>query len=88
MPTALRVLQQLRDQGVRVQMHAGTADGLGSFKSQFKKADGSGAAYALVFGADELARGEVLVKPLRQADTPQVARPVADVGAWAATLQS
>ena len=88
MPIALRVLQQLRDQGVRVQMHGSTAEGLGSFKSQFKKADGSGATYALVFGADELARGEVLVKPLRQADTPQVARPLSDVAAWAATLQS
>ena len=88
MPIALRVLQQLRDQGVRVQMHGSTAEGLGSFKSQFKKADGSGATYALVFGADELARGEVLVKPLRQADTLQVARPLSDVAAWAATLQS
>ena len=69
-------------------MHGSTAEGLGSFKSQFKKADGSGATYALVFGADELARGEVLVKPLRQADTPQVARPLSDVATWAATLQS
>ena len=36
-------------------------------KSQFKKADASGARYALVFGADELARGEVAVKALRDA---------------------
>jgi dTDP-4-dehydrorhamnose reductase len=62
---ALRTLQQLRDAGLRAQMHAATADGLGSFKSQFKKADASGAAHALVFGADELARGEVTVKSLR-----------------------
>ena len=36
-------------------------------KSQFKKADASGARYALIFGDDELARGEVAVKPLRDA---------------------
>jgi histidyl-tRNA synthetase len=39
-------------------------------KSQFKKADASGARYALVFGADELAPGEVAVKPLRDARRP------------------
>ena len=88
MPVALRTLQQLRAAGVRVQMHGATADGLGSFKSQFRKADASGAAHALVFGADELARGEVAIKPLRDGGGAQVARPLADVAAWAATLQS
>lgn len=88
MPVALRVLQQLRDAGLRVQMHAATADGLGSFKSQFKKADASGATHALIFGADELARGEVTVKALRDGSGAQTARPLADPAAWAATLQS
>ncbi len=95
MPIALRTLGALREAGVRVQMHAATAEGLGSFKSQFRKADASGAAFALIFGADELARGEVAVKPLRSAadSTPdsgeaQVARPLADPAAWAPTLQS
>jgi histidyl-tRNA synthetase len=88
MPVALRTLQQLRDAGVRVQMHAATADGLGSFKSQFKKADASGATYALIFGADELARGEVTVKALRDGSGAQTARPLAELPAWAATLQS
>ena len=36
-------------------------------KSQFKRADASGARYALIFGADELARGEVALKALRDA---------------------
>ena len=54
-------------------MHAGGADGIGSMKSQFKKADASGARYAIVFGADELARGEVTLKDLRDPSTPQVA---------------
>ncbi|KWT64400.1 MULTISPECIES: histidine--tRNA ligase [unclassified Variovorax] len=88
MPVALRTLQQLREAGVRVQMHAATADGLGSFKSQFKKADSSGAAYALIFGADELARGELTVKALRDGTGAQTPRPLADPAAWAATLQS
>jgi histidyl-tRNA synthetase len=88
MPVALRTLQQLREAGVRVQMHAATTDGMGSFKSQFKKADSSGATYALIFGADELARGELTVKALRDGTGAQVARPLADPAAWAATLQS
>ncbi|MGO4396293.1 histidine--tRNA ligase [Variovorax sp. M-6] len=88
MPVALRTLQQLRDAGVRAQMHAATVDGLGSFKSQFKKADASGAAHALVFGADELARGEVTVKALRDGGGAQTTRPLAELATWAATLQS
>lgn len=88
MPLVLRTLQALREAGVSVQMHAATADGLSSFKSQMKKADGSGAPYALIFGADELARGEVTVKALRDGSGVQTARSLSDVAAWAATLQS
>ncbi|WGT65444.1 histidine--tRNA ligase [Variovorax paradoxus] len=88
MPVVLRTLQQLRDAGVRVQMHAATVDGMGSFKSQFKKADASGATYALIFGADELARGEVTLKSLRDGSGAQSARSLAEVATWAATLQS
>ena len=88
MPVVLRTLQQLREAGVRVQMHGATAEGLASFKSQMKKADGSGATYALIFGADELARGEVTLKALRDASVAQSTRPLADVGVWATTLQS
>jgi histidyl-tRNA synthetase len=66
LPVALKVLQQLRTSGVRVQMHSGLSlDGMGSMKSQFKKADGSGARFALIFGAAELEQGCVAVKPLR-----------------------
>jgi histidyl-tRNA synthetase len=58
-------LQALRTQGLAVQMHA-TADGAaGGMKSQFKKADASGARFALIFGPDELAAGLVACKPLR-----------------------
>jgi histidyl-tRNA synthetase len=81
LPQAMLVLEALREAGVSVQMHAGG----GSFKSQFKKADASGARFALIFGADELARGEVSLKPLREGGE-QVSRPLADVAAWAADL--
>lgn len=86
-PVVLSTLGALREAGVRVQMHAAGPDGQGSFKSQFKKADASGAAFALIFGEDEIARGEVTVKSLRDGSGAQVARPLADVAAWAATLQ-
>jgi histidyl-tRNA synthetase len=92
LPRVLGVLDALRSQGVSVLMHPSGSDGMGSMKSQFKKADASGAQFALVFGADELAAGQVLVKPLRggkdAASSAQVARPLNDVAAWAATLQS
>jgi histidyl-tRNA synthetase len=47
--------------GIRLQTNAGS----GSFKAQFKRADRSGARYALVLGEDELARGQIAVKDLR-----------------------
>ena len=63
MPT----LEALRAAGVSVVMHAGG----GSMKAQFKRADTSGATFALIFGADEIARGEVAIKPLRSGDSAQ-----------------
>ena len=89
LPVVMATLQRLRAQGVSVQMHSPTTagEGMGSMKSQFKKADASGAHYALVFGADELARGAVTVKPLRDSGE-QAERPLAALAEWAATLQS
>lgn len=84
------VLQRLRGRGVSVQMHAPTAagEGMGSMKSQFKKADASGSRYALIFGADEMARGMVTVKALRDSNFPQVEQPLSRVEDWALSLQS
>jgi histidyl-tRNA synthetase len=65
MGQVMPVLRALRAHGVRVQMHAANVDGMGSMKSQFKKADGSGARHALIFGLDELQQGQVSIKPLR-----------------------
>jgi len=89
LPQVMVQLQRLRALGVSVQMHAPTAggEGMGSMKSQFKKADASGARFALVFGPDEMARGAVTVKPLREA-LEQTERLLAELPAWAATLQS
>ncbi|MEK8034297.1 histidine--tRNA ligase [Ideonella sp. DXS29W] len=82
LPKAMRAIEALRAEGVSVQMHAGG----GNFKAQFKKADTSGARYALVFGGDELARGTVSVKALRDASVAQVERPLDAVPEWASTL--
>lgn len=93
LPAALVALQSLRAAGVSVQMHASTsADGMGSMKSQFKKADGSGARFALIFGSDELAQGCVAVKPLRagksDATPAQTLQRLDDAATWADMLQS
>jgi len=58
---APRVAEGLRDQGIDVLYHCGG----GSFKSQMKKADASGATFAVIIGDDEANAGEVTLKPLR-----------------------
>lgn len=90
LPVAMALLQKLRALGVSVQMHSptGAGEGMGSMKSQFKKADASGARYALVFGTDELARGMVQVKSLRDGSGQQAEHALANVAEWAAHLQS
>ncbi|UCV20534.1 histidine--tRNA ligase [Ferribacterium limneticum] len=64
---AFRVAEGLRDQGIDVLQHCGG----GSFKSQMKKADGSGAAFAVIIGDDEASTGEAQLKSLRQPGTEQ-----------------
>ena len=88
LPAAMVCLQMLRALGVTVQMHAGSAAGLASMKSQFKRADSSGARFALVFGADELAKGLVTVKALREGGGPQVTQLLSNPAHWAKSLQS
>ncbi|GLS04752.1 histidine--tRNA ligase [Chitiniphilus shinanonensis] len=57
---ALGLAEQLRDAGLAVAVHAGG----GSFKSQFKKADASGARFAVVIGDDEARNGTANLKTL------------------------
>ena len=57
------VAEQLRDAGLNVVLHCGG----GGFKAQMKKADASGARFAVIIGDNEAAAGQLTVKALRQA---------------------
>ncbi|MNC84679.1 Histidine--tRNA ligase [compost metagenome] len=59
---AFLAAEQLREGGITVTLDVGGA----SFKSQMKKADASGARFAVIIGDDEAAAGMVSVKPLRE----------------------
>ena len=65
----LRFAEAIRNSvpGLKLQMNCGG----GSFKSQFKKADKSGAEYAIILGDDEVSRGEVSIKSLRNGQEQQ-----------------
>ena len=58
---ALNLAERLRDAGCIVLMHLGS----GSFKSQMKKADASGARFAIIIGDEEALSGDLSLKPLR-----------------------
>jgi len=88
LPQAAACLQDLRGAGVSVLMHVSGESGMASMKSQFKKADASGARYALVFGADELALGCVTVKALRDPAQPQRTLALDQWADWGKSLQS
>jgi histidyl-tRNA synthetase len=76
---ALVLAEQLRDAfpGRGIVVHCGSA----KFKTQFRRADESGARLALIVGEDELARGVIALKPLRGAETTQTEHPVAELSA-------
>ena len=78
---AAGVGEQLRDVGLKVIVHAGSA----SFKAQFKRADTSGARIAVILGADEVRDGVASIKPLRAA-TPSRTDSADVDGATADTL--
>jgi histidyl-tRNA synthetase len=64
----LVLAEQLRDAGLRVELHCGS----GSLKSQLKRADRSGARYALLLGESELATAQVSLKNLRAEESQQL----------------
>jgi histidyl-tRNA synthetase len=82
LPQVMPVLEALRAAGVAVVMNAGG----GSMKAQFKRADASGARMALIFGTDEMLRGEVAIKHLRDPAFAQTTRALAEPQAWAHEL--
>jgi histidyl-tRNA synthetase len=77
--TALALAESLRDAmpGRGIVVHCGSA----KFKTQFRRADESGARLALIVGDDELARGVVALKPLRGAESTQTEHPIAELTA-------
>ncbi len=80
---ALAAVEALRSSrpDLRIIQHTGG----GSFKSQIKKADKSGARLALIVGEDEAAQGVVTLKPLRDQGEQQQ-RPLGELEAAVTTL--
>lgn len=64
---ASTVAERLRDAGLDVVLHCGG----GSFKAQMKRADASGARFAVIIGDNEALADTVTVKPLRQSGVQQ-----------------
>jgi histidyl-tRNA synthetase len=67
----LALAERLRDRlpALRLRMNCGG----GGFKAQFRRADHSGARFALILGEDEVRAGAVAIKPLRDLDGQQLA---------------
>ena len=80
---ARRVAETLRDHGASIVLNAGG----GSFKSQMKKADASGARLAVIVGDDEASANSVAIKPLREGGD-QVVVPLQDLVARFAALKT
>ena len=78
-PAAMQISASLREQvpGIRLQMHMGG----GNFKKQMKKANESGAQFALILGEDEVANGQAGIKPLRD-QTEQVSITQSELANW------
>ena len=83
---ATRCVESLRKHGLKVQLNASTDGMPASMKSQLKKADSSGAQFALIFGQDEMANASVTLKALRDGQGTQTTHALADVSQWAPTL--
>lgn len=60
---AFKFAEKLRDSGIHVILHCGGT----SFKSQMKRADASGARFAVIIGDDEAQSQQASLKPLREA---------------------
>ncbi|MES2887408.1 MAG: histidine--tRNA ligase [Pseudomonadota bacterium] len=86
LPAAMTTLDALRAAGVSVVMNAMGAAGPVRIRTQFERANHSGARHALIFGDDEIARGEVGLKDLRDAGAPQRSLPLNGVNEWAVGL--
>lgn len=88
LPIVLKTLQELRSMGVSVQMHHSSDNSMGNMKTQFKRADSSGAQYALIFGEQEALENYVTIKSLRDGIGLQTTQSISNISNWAQTLQS
>jgi histidyl-tRNA synthetase len=68
---AFVIAERLRDAGLDVVLHCASSNASGSLKSQMKRADTSGAAYAIIIGENEIVEGAVTIKTLRTVDGQQ-----------------
>ncbi|MCP5195572.1 MAG: histidine--tRNA ligase [Gammaproteobacteria bacterium] len=77
---ALALAEKLRDRlpMLRLQMHCGG----GGFKAQFRRADHSGARFAMILGEDEVNAGTLAIKPLRESRAEQLTLPHAQAIEW------
>lgn len=87
LPVAIPLIEQLRQLGVAIQMHAMTEAGSYSkMKTQFAKANDSQADYALIFGKEEVQARQVAIKALRDGQGDQWIREIDQVQTWYAEL--
>jgi histidyl-tRNA synthetase len=68
---AFVLAERIRDAGLDVVLHCAAASGPGSFKTQMKKADGSGATFAVILGEDEVAKHVAAIKTMRGGEGEQ-----------------
>lgn len=78
---AFVLAERIRDAGMDVVLHCAGAAGLGNFKAQMKKADASGAHFAVILGEDEMAQQQAAIKAMRAEEGlgQQVAVPFLEV---------
>ena len=81
---AFGTASHLREAGLDVVLHCASAQGVGSFKSQMKKADAAQARYAIIIGEDEVNNGTLTVKYLRgdASEDQQSSISAKDVAQW------
>ncbi|MFT5642534.1 MAG: histidyl-tRNA synthetase [Janthinobacterium sp.] len=68
---AFVLAERIRDAGLDVVLHCAASNGAGSFKNQMKKADASGAAFAVILGEDEVTQHVASIKALRSSSVGQ-----------------
>lgn len=66
---ASMIAEMLRDRHLKVVLYCAASNSGGSFKSQMKRANESGALFTVILGEDEIAKGEATIKEMRSSRT-------------------